>query len=170
MSASNDKNQAACDIIQHVLRNMLKVSPEVEKVARTLSVLENTPITTTKTEDQIAAEHGFKVLQSIHEEEEKDMLRELKGWDRDRSDMDTEIALLAFSYLIAEQYKAVSLDVPEWLNDRIYAISRKIDEKRRDYKVRELKMLKAKLETIKSKDVTAKDLEAKIAALAKELV
>ena len=97
------------------------------------------------------------------------MLRELKGWDRDRTDMDNAIALLAFGKILKAEYEANQLDPPEWLLDTTRAIKREIEERRRDYKVRELKTLRAKFDAIQNKDLTAADIKKKIDALANEL-
>lgn len=97
------------------------------------------------------------------------MLFQLKNFDKDKTDLDEIVALLAFGESMQGIYGKLGLDVPEWLTEQLRAVNREAFERQRDFKSLELKRLRAKKAKLAEKDETIENIDAKIASLAAQL-
>lgn len=71
------------------------------------------------------------------------MLRDLKQFVEDQSDLEVMIALSVFAKGLRAEYDAKNIPVPEWLDDRLRQIARAIDGQTRDAKELRLKEIAA---------------------------
>jgi hypothetical protein len=97
------------------------------------------------------------------------MYNNLRNLSLDNMDMDDAVQALAVSKLIAAEYGAQSVPVPEWLSENIGALTAEIKSMRRDYLASRLKSARARIESLKSRDERRVDLTNEIAQLEQQL-
>ena len=93
------------------------------------------------------------------------MLKELKGFDADGLAMDELVALEAFGTQLRGRYRDLGIDEPAWLPDKVDALQREINSRRRDHVEKTIKETEAALEALKSREDKRADMQAKLEAL-----
>jgi ABC-type phosphate transport system auxiliary subunit len=89
--------------------------------------------------------------------------------DVDTADMDELILNQAMLRLVNQGYEEAGIETPEYILDRLAAISREITERNRAELQKRLRTLKLKREGLKTREEKAKDMEAEIAELESKL-
>lgn len=92
-------------------------------------------------------------------------LTELRRLSADTLQIDEVIAYLAFAEGLKATYEKNSVDVPEWLDDRIRALKRDIHLKNADSLERKLREAKARRTQLLTADEKRKLLDAEIEEL-----
>lgn len=93
------------------------------------------------------------------------MLRELKGFNAEKHDLDELVALKAFGDQMSNTYTVLGLEQPEWLKDRVEDIGREVVNRSRDLLAKELKETNLRLEGLKTQAEKREELLAKQARL-----
>jgi hypothetical protein len=97
------------------------------------------------------------------EEVTERMLEELRGLDVERTNLDEMVALSTFGRAMEDEYKRLTIPVPEWLEDRLSALDREIRLRRTDALQAKLKELEARKEALKTADQKRQDVDAEMA-------
>lgn len=89
---------------------------------------------------------------------ESDMLKELRGLDIERTDLDEMVALSAFGRDMKTEYDRLVIPVPEWLEDRLTELDRETRLRRTDALEKKLKELNAREDALKTADQKRTDV------------
>ena len=95
-----------------------------------------------------------------------DLLRELKTYDLDHTNLDELITLSAFAKQLKTEYGVQNCDAPKWLNSRTDDLRRAIRSKQTDIRTQKLQEILMRLETLKSADEKRTELQAEAERLA----
>ena len=93
------------------------------------------------------------------------MLDRLRNLDVERLDVDEMVALSLFARDLAEEYKTLGLDAPEWLDVRSTEVRREISTRRADLRDKRIRELRASLSALKTKEERKVELHAELERL-----
>ncbi len=91
------------------------------------------------------------------------MLRDLRGLDTERTDLDEMVALSAFGTAMKAEYERTTIPSPDWLDDRLGDLNRAIRLLRQDALEKKLKELETRQEALKTADQKRTDVVAEMA-------
>lgn len=93
------------------------------------------------------------------------MLKQLRDFNPENTDVDEMIALSAFGRALAAEYAALSLDAPEWLGTQMASIGREINSRLSDLRAKRIREIKARLTTLMTADEKRAALKAELSRL-----
>lgn len=93
------------------------------------------------------------------------MLKQLRDFHPENTDVDEMVALSAFGRTIAAEYAAISVDAPEWLESQRKVIGREINSRLSDLREKRKREIKARLATLKTAEERRTELSAELARL-----
>jgi hypothetical protein len=127
-----------------------------------------------KTIDWFAVREKWKVMKNRkaaqaryrrRREVNTDMLKELRGLDIERTDLDEMVALSAFGRDMKAEYERLIIPIPEWLEDRLVELDRETRLRRTDALEKKLKELRARKETLKTAEQKRQDVDTEMAKI-----
>jgi hypothetical protein len=91
------------------------------------------------------------------------MLKELRGLDVERTDLDEMVALSTFGLSMKVEYERLTIPVPEWLETRLGELDRTIRSQRREALEKKVKELEARKDALKTAEQKRQDVDAELA-------
>ncbi len=128
--------------------------------------------------DPVAVREKWKVMKKRKAEQARiprrrevntDMLKELRGLDVERTDLDEMVALSTFGRAMNAEYDRLAIPIPEWLEDRLTELDRETRLRRTDALEKKLKELKARKETLKTAEQKRTDVDSEMLKIEKAL-
>jgi hypothetical protein len=96
-------------------------------------------------------------------------LSQLKNFDADRFDIDELVALSAEGKALQAEYKALDVEVPEWLDSTVTSIGRVINLRLDESLQKRLRQAEARIQALKPASERRAELESEVAKLRTKL-
>jgi len=93
------------------------------------------------------------------------MLQELKTFNKDRAGVEEMVALLAFAEAMERKYVGLDIEVPDWLEDKISAITKEVNARNHDALLAKIRSAESRLEAMKPVDQKRTELAKEIKRL-----
>ena len=96
-------------------------------------------------------------------------LNQLKNFDADSYDLDALIALSADGKALRNEFTALGVDVPEWLESTIRLISKTVDLRQADALEKRARTIRARIQALKPASERRLELDAELKAVEAKL-
>lgn len=93
------------------------------------------------------------------------MLAQLKGVNLPRTDVEEMVVLLVFAEGMKLKYQELEIDVPEWLSDKISAITKEVEARNHDSILAKIRSAESRLEAMKPAEQKRVELSKEIKRL-----
>lgn len=92
----------------------------------------------------------------------ENMLKELRNFDADRTDLDEMVALSTFGRSMKVEYERLAMPIPEWIEDRTRTLDSEIRSQRRDALEKKVKELQSRKDALKTAEQKRQDVDAEL--------
>jgi len=96
-------------------------------------------------------------------------MQTIRAFNAEREDIEELVLMLATALTVKEQFEALELDVPEWLEPKIRAIRREVTTRNADRLEKRLAEAKLRMDSLKTPVQRKAELQAEITKLNKQL-